>query len=147
MRRASLVCKRRSLVCAEALEVRRLLTDFPVLNTSDTGADSLRAAITNANNNPGTDTISFNIPGSGVHTINVASTMQIKEAVTINGYTQGGASANALATSDNAKILIELNGAAAPGSCLFITGTQVTIRGLCINSFGQEGIIIQESDC
>src|SRR5947207_1020270 len=98
MRRNSRKIANWSLIASEILEPRRLLTDFPVLNTNDTGADSLRAAIDAANTNSGPDTISFNISGTGLHTINVASTMQIKEALTINGYTQNGASANTLAT-------------------------------------------------
>jgi hypothetical protein len=42
---------------------------FPVTTTSDSGAGSLRQAILDANANVGADIISFNIPGSGVHTI------------------------------------------------------------------------------
>ncbi|HNB51831.1 MAG TPA: hypothetical protein PK530_07805, partial [Anaerolineales bacterium] len=43
--------------------------NFTVINTNDSGAGSLRQAILNANSNPGPDTIDFNIPGGGVHTI------------------------------------------------------------------------------
>ena len=47
-------------------------TTFPVTNTSDGGSGSLRQAINDANGHAGLDTISFNIPGSGVHTITPA---------------------------------------------------------------------------
>ena len=46
---------------------------FTVTNTSDSGAGSLRQAILDANANPGLDTIAFDIPGAGVHTITPAT--------------------------------------------------------------------------
>jgi hypothetical protein len=42
---------------------------YTVTTTADSGAGSLRQAITDANGNAGADTIAFNIVGSGVHTI------------------------------------------------------------------------------
>src|SRR5262245_55377105 len=45
---------------------------FTVTNTTTTGPGSFRQAILDANANPGTDTIAFNIPGAGVHTIMLA---------------------------------------------------------------------------
>src|SRR5438132_7471692 len=42
---------------------------FTVTNTNDSGPGSLRQAILSANVNPGLDSITFNIPGSGVRTI------------------------------------------------------------------------------
>ena len=54
---------------------------FTVTNTNDSGPGSLRQAIIDANANPGLDTISFNIAGSGVHTIVPLSTMAITDAV------------------------------------------------------------------
>ena len=46
---------------------------FTVTNTDDTGPGSLRQAILDANAAPGLDTIAFNIPGAGVHTITPTS--------------------------------------------------------------------------
>src|SRR5207247_2064946 len=75
--------------------------------------------------NPGifgvNDTINFNINGAGVKTIDVGSDPSasgiplpaIVNPVTINGYTQGVATANTLANADNAVIQIELNGNSA----------------------------------
>src|SRR5262245_60633998 len=58
---------------------------------------TLREAITAANANPGPDIINFNIPSAGVHTITPTTKLPtITEAVTIDGYTQPGASANTL---------------------------------------------------
>ena len=76
---------------------------------------TLRAAIEEANDTDGADTINFNLVGSGVKTINVGATglgdlSTITEQVTIDGYSQPGASPNTLAKGTNANILIELNG-------------------------------------
>ena len=45
------------------------VTTFTVTNTNDSGAGSLRQAILDANTHAGLDKITFNIAGSGVHTI------------------------------------------------------------------------------
>ena len=42
---------------------------YTVSNTLDAGPGSFRQAILDANTRAGSDTISFNIPGNGVHTI------------------------------------------------------------------------------
>src|SRR5579885_2666223 len=74
-----------------------------VTNTNDSGPGSLRQAILDANASPGTQTIAFNIPGTGVHTISPASALPgITDPVTIDGYTQTGATKNTLATGTNA---------------------------------------------
>ncbi|HYX46657.1 MAG TPA: hypothetical protein VE820_07535, partial [Sphingomicrobium sp.] len=84
---------------------------FTVTTTADSGAGSLRQAILDANANAGTDTIEFNIPGSGVQTIAPSTALpDIAEAVTIDGYTQPGASPNALSVGDDAVILIQVSG-------------------------------------
>jgi hypothetical protein len=116
-----------------------LAVTYTVTTTADSGAGTLRQAILDANANAGADTIQFNIVGSGVHTIApVTKLPNITEAVTINGYSQPGASANTSAPNQgsNAVILIELNGqnlAGFDGQGLDITSTGVTIRGLAIN--------------
>lgn len=71
---------------------------------------TLRAAIEQANATPGADVINFNIPdtfGTGVKTINVdalddSGLPPITDQVTINGYSQPGASPNTLARGTNA---------------------------------------------
>ena len=84
--------------------------DF-VTNTLDAGSGSLREAIVRANSHPGPDLIRFNIPGTGVQTIALSSRLpQVTDQVLIDGYTQPGASPNALAVGDNAALVIELNG-------------------------------------
>src|SRR5215471_3403686 len=90
---------------------------FHVTTTTDNGnnsnptAGSLRKAIIDANNTAGTDTIDFNIPGSGVHIFSLITALPvISDPVTIDGYTQPGAVANTLANNDNAILLIEITG-------------------------------------
>src|SRR5207244_2982572 len=90
-------------------------TDFIVTNIDDGGTGSLRQAIVDANANPGHDTITFCIPGAGVHTITplAPGLPTITDPVTIDGYTQEGASPNTNGPSqgDNAVLLIEISGA------------------------------------
>src|SRR5438552_15344623 len=66
---------------------------FTVTNTNDSGAGSLRQAILDANANAGDDTIAFNIPGSGVQTIALSSslpTASVAGGLTVDGTTQPG---------------------------------------------------------
>jgi hypothetical protein len=112
-----------------------------VINTNDTGPGSLRQAILDANGRPGSDSIVFNMPGSGVHTIDLVSVLPtITDPVSIDGYTQQGAQPNTLAEGNNAKLLVELNGRAGEGFNitygLKISAGNSTIRGLVINRFG-----------
>ncbi len=109
-------------------------TMFTVTNTSDVGAGSLRQAILDANANAGqTDTIVFNIAGSGTHTIAPTSSLPvITDPVVIDGTSQPGYSGTPL---------IELDGTNAGGSSngLQITAGNSTVRGLAINRFGTGG--------
>jgi hypothetical protein len=117
-----------------------------VTNTTDSDPGSLRQAILDANANPGPDMINFMIPGSGVKTIALATALPaITEAVTIDGYTQPGASENTLATGNNAVVLIELDGSAGLPFGLKVTDGAATIRGLVINHFVPQGILLQGS--
>jgi hypothetical protein len=148
-------------------------TTFTVNNTGDAGDrrinDSvcdtlrkkgkqctLRAAIEESNDTPGADTINFKIGGTApVKTINVGSKVfaplpDITEAVTINGYTQSGASANTLATGNNAVLKIQLNGTSAGGDTFNhngfkITASNSTIKGLVINRFAGNGVQLEGS--
>ncbi len=132
--------------CLEARERRQLLATFTVTNTNHSGLGSLRMAIEDANANGGADSIDFNIPGFGPHTISpTAALPPITDPVTIDGYTEPGTSANSNPDGNNAVLLIELDGSAAGGSAqgLFLNNVSgCTIRGLVINRFAQNGIYI-----
>ncbi len=124
---------------------------FTVTNTNDSGAGSLRQAIDDANNRTGADTINFNIPGDGPHTIAPTSSLPtITDPVTINGYSQPGSKPNSLAVGNNAVLKVMLTGIFARGSTgstgLVIAASNSTVRGLVINSFVGSGIWIAGAD-
>ena len=118
---------------------------FEVINTNPFGSGSLDSAIDDANLNPGADTITFNIPGTGLQTINLTSDLpDITQPLTINGYSQPGASANTQANGTDAVLLIEINGAGAGAVAkgLQIMAPNCVIKGLVINRFAVDGIRI-----
>src|SRR5947207_1496926 len=110
-----IVMKRPSILFALAATIIgqvAVADTFNVTITDDSGAGSLRQAITDANNHAGTDTIAFSIPGSGFQTITPMTQLpSISSPVVIDGYTQPGSSANSLSNGDNAVVLIEISGA------------------------------------
>jgi len=84
-----------TLVVAEMLSIKKVQgATFTVTNTNDSGAGSLRQAIIDANATAAIDTINFNIPGSGLHTLNLTSFLPfIDQPIIIDGTTQPGWSA------------------------------------------------------
>ncbi len=106
-----------------------------VTNTNESGAGSLQQAIIESNSDIGDrDTIVFNIPGAGVHTITLSDGLPaISQPVVIDGKTQPGAGATAV---------IELNGNSTPLTGLVISGGNSIVRGLAINRFGGGGILL-----
>lgn len=152
------------------LGIALLLLSFPfraraatisVDNTSDTEAGSLRQAILDANSSVGVpDTIVFNIPGAGPHTIQPLSQLPaISDPLTIDGYTQGSGTpdpsddaipnSNPVGQGLNTTLKIEIDGTSA-GSGTFgvlvenLEG-ECLIRGLAINRFGRIGALIVDS--
>lgn len=117
---------------------------FTVINTDDSGAGSLRMAITDANAHANIDAdtpdiIAFAIPGAGVHTIAPVSPLPaITDPVVIDGYTQTGASANTSAVGNNAVLHVELAGESLTGAVIAfdLDGGKSTVRGLVIHGFG-----------
>jgi hypothetical protein len=118
---------------------------FTVTNTNDDGSGSLRQTIEVANAAAGADTIKFNIPGSGVKTIAPTSELpEVTGPVTIDGYSQPGASPNTRATGAlDPSILVELSGVnAGDADGLQIQASNVVVRGLAVNQFSGTGIFI-----
>ena len=108
---------------------------FVVSNTLDSGDGSLRQAILNANARIGGDTITFAIPGSGVHSIAPATGLPaITDSVILDATTQPGYAGTPL---------IELNGTAAAASGLNLNASDSVIRGFTINRFAGGGISVQ----
>ncbi len=109
-----------------------------VVNTTDDLDDgvadathtSLREAINLANQRPGLDTIHFDIPGPGPHTIQPTSPLPvITDFVFIDGTTEPDYAGSPVIELDGT-----LAGPAANG--LYVTAGDSHIRGLVINRFG-----------
>ena len=126
----------------ELMEQRALLSTYVVNTVSDldvagglpAGEESLRQAIESANSDSTPDVIDFNIPGSGVQTIALASALPaISNSVTIDGWSEGVFRGTA---GYDGPPLIELYGGGAGGSVngLTITAGSSTVRGLDIGT-------------
>src|SRR5256885_882510 len=90
MRKTMRTKSRSRFALLEGLEERALFSTYTVTNTNNSGAGSLRQAMTDANNHGGADVIAFKI-GTGLKTIAPTSPLPtIKDAVTIDGTTQPG---------------------------------------------------------
>jgi hypothetical protein len=102
---------------------------FTVTNTNPSGPGSFVQAIIDANNNPGLDTIAFNIPGVGSHTISPSSQIpKVTAPVVIDGTTQPGFAGAPLIVLNGSNITDPYGG-------LAIQGGNSTVRGLVINGF------------
>ena len=114
-----------------------------------------------ANSTTGPSTITFNIPGQGPFTIKPTSALPpITNAVTIDGYSQPGASQNTNSLTDpngdNAKIMIEIDGSQlssqnnSSGFVITPSGNSspdgTVIEGLSILGFPIDGIHIINSN-
>jgi len=121
---------------------------FTVTTTADTGEGSLRWAIQQANAHTGPDTIVFNIPPADGTVKTIAPLTElptISSPVIIDGTTQPGSVPNTQLVGTNAKLLIQLSGAAIPpwpegptktiGLQLLQGSDGSTVRGLVINNF------------
>lgn len=106
-----------------------------VTNTNELGPGSLAEAITKVNRSVGGDTIGFNIPGPGVHTIQAGILDYINVPVTIDGYTQPGAHPNTLVDGDNAVLLIDLG-----TSPLRLQSDSSIVRGLALGGISISGL-------
>ena len=138
-------------VCFEQVEPRWLLSTFTVTTTADSGAGSLRAAITSANTTANVggvpDIIAFALTGTGPFTIALTSALPtITDPVDIDGYSQSGAIKNTNSTSSpfNGVLRIVLDGINTPAGTngLNIDAGNTTVQGLVIARFPSNGIRI-----
>jgi len=114
---------------------------FTVINSNSSGPGSLAQAVADANahGEKGPQTVAFAIPGPGPHVIDLSNTsIGVASFITIDGYTQPGASPNTLSVGNNAVILIQLDGG-GPGATsqgqLALFGGDCVIRGLSFTGF------------
>jgi hypothetical protein len=101
-------------------------TSFVVTNTNDSGPGSLRQAILDVNAQPGPDTITFDIPGTGAETITLLSALPpIDNSTTVDATSQPGYAGTPL---------IEINAAAlgAMQNAIVVNANNTTIEGLSI---------------
>jgi CSLREA domain-containing protein len=137
----------------ETVEPRILFAAFVVNTAADTidadpNVTSLREAIIATEAAAGVDDIGFDIPGTGVHTINVTSPLPtITQVVTIDGSTQPGYDPNP--DSDIAPTpVIVLNGAGAGAGTNGLTidssdpGFASNIVGIGVYGFSGNGFLI-----
>ncbi len=99
---------------------------------------TLRAALQEANTTPETDTINFDIPNAGIHTILPAIALPVVTApVVIDGTSQFGYTSFPL---------IEIDGSETAGGDVFgleIRAGNSTIKGLAINNFADTGLVLK----
>ena len=103
---------------------------------------TFREAIEEANTDAAVDTILFDIPGAGPHTISPTTAFpSIEQTVIIDGYSQPGALP--ADTDTTATLMIELNGENTPADAfgLAVLANDVEVYGLVINSFALTGIV------
>jgi hypothetical protein len=107
-----------------------------VSNVNDSGPGSLRQAINDANQNPGPDTIVFNIPGGGVHTIAPLTPLPtITDPLVIDGTTQPGFAGTPI---------IELNGSSAGSSA---SGIEITAGNCTVRVWSSTDLVPGASMC
>jgi hypothetical protein len=111
------------------------VSNIVVSSAADSGPGTLRSAIDAANSHAGLDRITFAIPGTAPHTIQLQSELpSITDAVSIDGSTQSGYTGQPI---------IELNGSGAGEvDGLRIVGDGTTIRALVLNRFQHAAITV-----
>lgn len=114
---------------------------FTVTNTNTGGAGSLYRAITDANQTKTADVIEFSIPSLETVTIN-GPLPDIDAPLTINGYSQSGASPNDKPFVADADIRVQLDASQVPlgGALLQVDDGPTTIRGIAIKGLASQRI-------
>lgn len=109
---------------------------FTVTSTADNAGAScgatctLRQALTAANSAAGTDTIAFNIPGTGPHRITLTAALPVSSNLVIDGLSQPNAEANTHSDASNAVLQIIIDGRALTQT--LFAASNLTVRGLSI---------------
>jgi parallel beta-helix repeat protein len=119
----------------ESLEQRRVLASFTVINSNDSGTGSLRQAILNSNQNPGVDSIVFAITDANTSIKVTTPLPSIVDRVIIDATTQPGYAGTPLVELQGTNLADRENG-------LLIQTGNCIVRGLAINSFPGDGILI-----
>lgn len=112
-----------------------------VTNTDAAGNGSLAWAVDEANNEPGFNTINFNIPGGLCpYRINLAGPLQIRKPMLIDGWSQPGSIKNTDPVGFNAVPCVVLNGGGTVGNGIEtmaeMSAGAMNVRGLGFEGFG-----------
>jgi hypothetical protein len=112
---------------------------FTVTSVADSGVDTLRQAIIDADAAGGSNTIVFAIGGSGPHAIALASQLPaITGNLTIDGYSQPGSAMNTRTPEQgglDTQLMIELVGSGGLGFWLQGNSASLTVQGLAMRGF------------
>src|SRR4051812_27672852 len=124
----------------EALEGRLLYATFTVTTAGDSGAGSLRQAILSANTTPGVDTVAFKI-STGLQTIAPLTALPaVNDPLTAGATTEPGYAGNPLIQLAGSRLPIGNN-----PSGLIVTAGASVVRGLVINRFGGNGVMLMNN--
>lgn len=104
---------------------------------------TLREAINAANSHPGKDDIYFNIEGPGTHSIKPLSPIQITEPIVLDATTQPGFSGKPIIEIDGSNLNRAIRPSATNDDGIELIAGDSLIRGLVINRFGGDGILIE----
>ncbi|MEM1178240.1 MAG: CSLREA domain-containing protein, partial [Acidobacteriota bacterium] len=123
---------------------------FEVTNTNDSGAGSLRQAITDANAESGVTRVAFNIAGDGPHVIRPLTALPpITGRTTVDGASQPGNESvctTALALRPDYEIVIDGASGGRPDLLTLAAGSEgSTIQGLNLRN-GNRAIVAQGGD-
>ena len=117
-----------------------------VTSTADTDTiGTLRNAINYANTNAGADVITFDIAGTGPHTIALVSDLPsiTNDGLTINGLSQTGAACGQLSAGVPHDLQIFINGGGSVGSAFNVFASDVEIKGLAVGNFQGKGFYFE----
>jgi uncharacterized repeat protein (TIGR01451 family) len=129
-----------SPIIASASVTSRSIYTFVVLNNNDSGFGSLRQAILNADANPGVDTISFAVPSNQL-TIKPATLLPfVTDPTNIDASTQPGFAGTPIVVLDGSALP---SSPSAESDGLVVTAGGTTIRGLVVEDFANNGIVLQ----
>jgi len=111
---------------------------YIVTNTNASGTGSLTWALGLANDDPGFNTVRFNIPGGCPRIITLSGSLQVRETMAFNGTTQPGSVINTEEISWNAVPCVVLRGNGGIGieSMSNIGDGYISVRGLAFEGFG-----------
>lgn len=111
---------------------------FNVLNNNDSGFGSLRQAILNADASGTAQAIHFQLPSNQLTIQPVTALPEITVPIVIDATSQAGFAGSPIVTLDGSQ-----HGAASPFHGLVIDAGASTIRGLTIENFPDDGILLK----